>query len=95
MIIRISGDGQYQIDGSILDQLNAVDEDLEDAMQAGDQERFSRELSRLLTLVRDAGERVDIDHLGPSELIFPPEDISLAELARFSGSYERTFHDAL
>lgn len=82
MIIRISGDGQYQIDGSILDQLNAVDEAIEDAMVAGDQRRFSRELSRLLALVRSAGERVDIDHLGPSELIFPPEDISLAELAR-------------
>ena len=81
MIIRISGDGQYQIDGSVLDQINAVDEDLEDAMQARDQERFSRELSRLLTLVRDGGERLDADHLAPSELILPPEDISLAEIA--------------
>jgi hypothetical protein len=28
MIICISGDGPYRIDGSILDQLNAVNEDL-------------------------------------------------------------------
>lgn len=77
MIIRISGDGQYQIDKSVLDQVNAVDEDLEDAVQARDQERFSR----LLAFVREVGERLDADHLAPSELILPPDDISLAEIA--------------
>jgi len=69
------------VNKGVLDQLNAVHDDLEDAMQAGDQERFSRELSRLLALVRDVGERLDADHLAPSELILPPEDISLAEIA--------------
>lgn len=69
------------VNKGVLDQLNAVHDDLEDAMQTGDQERFSRELIRLLALVRDAGERLDADHLAPSELILPPEDISLAEIA--------------
>jgi hypothetical protein len=81
MIIRISGDGQYRIDEIILDQLNALDDDLEDAVQAGDEDRFSRELGRLLALVRGAGERLDADHLAPSEVILPPGDISLAEIA--------------
>ena len=81
MIIRISGDGQYQVDARVLDQINAVDEDLEDAMQTGDRDRFDRELSRLLALVRDGGERLDADHLAPSELTLPPEGITLAEMA--------------
>jgi len=79
MIIRISGDGQYRIDETVLDQLSSVEGDLESAAQAGDQERFGRELSRLLALVRDAGERLDGDYLAPSYLILPPDDISLAE----------------
>jgi len=81
MIIRISGDGQYELDDSVLGQINAVDDDVEQAVQAGDQERFSRELGRLLALVRDGGKRLDDDHLAPSELILPPDDISLAEIA--------------
>jgi hypothetical protein len=81
MIIRISGDGQYEIRDSVMDQLDAVDDDLENAVQAGDEERFRRELGRLLALVREAGERLEHHHLAPSVLILPPEDISLAEIA--------------
>jgi hypothetical protein len=81
MIIRISGDGQYHIDETILDRLNAVDDALEKAVQARDDERFSRELGRLLALVRDKGKRLGADHLAPSVLILPPDDITLAEIA--------------
>ena len=81
MIIRISGDGQYHVDESVLKQLNAVDDALEDAVQAGDEQRFARELGRLLALVRDAGRRMDADHLAASELILPPDDSSLEEIA--------------
>lgn len=81
MIIRISGDGQYLLDDSALAQINTVDADLEEAVQAGDQERFHRELTRLLALVREVGKRLDDDHLAPSDLILPPDDISLAEIA--------------
>jgi len=81
MIIRISGDAQYRVDDSILDELNAIDDDLEAAVMAGDHEGFGRELRRLFALVRDSGERLDVEHLAPSAVILPPEDISLAELA--------------
>jgi len=81
MIIRISGDAQYKINDSVLDELNAVDDDLEAAVKARDDERFGIALSRLLGLVRDNGERLDTAHLAPSDLILPPDDISPAELA--------------
>jgi len=84
MIIRISGDGQYEVDEGVLAKVSAVDEDLEDAVQAGDEARFSREFGRLLALVRDGGERLADDHLAPSELILPPDDISLVEIGEVS-----------
>jgi len=81
MIIRISGDGQYEVAETVVSRLNAIDEDVEDAVEAGDEDRFGRDLGRLLSLVREAGTRLPDDHLGASGLILPPEDISLAELA--------------
>jgi hypothetical protein len=81
MIIRISGDAQYKINSRVLDEHNAADDDLEAAVKARDHERFRRALSRLLALVRDTGERLDVEHLAPSDLILPPDDISLHELA--------------
>ncbi len=81
MIIRISGDGQYEIDDTILDRLNTVDDELEDAVQARDEERFGRELGRLLALVREAGDRLGAEHLAASDLILPPDDVSLREIA--------------
>jgi hypothetical protein len=81
MIVRISGDGQYRIQDDLLDRLNAIDDDLETAVQARDEERFRRDLARVLELVRETGEPLGAEHLEPSELILPPDDISLAEIA--------------
>lgn len=81
MIIRISGDGQYQVEDGMLDQLNAVDDALQEAVQARDEERFARQLERLMALVRDAGRRLDDEHLEPSDVILPPDDVSLEEVA--------------
>jgi len=81
MIIRISGDAQYEVTDETLSRLNAIDDDLEDAVTAGDEDRFGHELGRLLALVREVGTRQPDDHLGGSDLILPPDDISLGELA--------------
>ena len=81
MIIRISGEGQYRVDEDVLGELNAVDELVEEAVQAEDEDRFARELSRLLALVRRMGEPLEADDLCPSELILPPGDITLREIA--------------
>ena len=81
MIVRISGEAQYRIGEGLLDELNAVDDELDEAVEAGDEERFRYELERLLSLVREAGEPMPAEHLGPSDLILPPGDISMRELA--------------
>ena len=81
MIIRISGDGQYEVDDAVRGPLNVVDDDLEAAVRAGDLQRFDRELASMLALVRDAGQRLGAEHLGPSDIILPADDTSLRELA--------------
>ena len=81
MIIRISGDAQYDVDDGELERLEAIDDAIEEAVQAGDAPRFRRELERLLALVRDAGRVLATDELVASDLILPPDDVTLGELA--------------
>ena len=81
MIIRISNEAQYEVPDTALDDLNAIDSELEAAVVAEDEDAFRRELGRLLGLVRERGVVVDDDFLGPSSLILPPADMALSEIA--------------
>jgi hypothetical protein len=82
MIIRIQGEGQYEVTEELLDRINAIDAEVEGAVAAGDEGVFRDALERLLALVRETGSRLPAAHLSPSELILPPEDIALDELAQ-------------
>ncbi|WBQ02729.1 PspA-associated protein PspAA [Kribbella sp. CA-293567] len=79
MIVRIMGEGQYQLADEKLDQLNLVDTDLEKAVSANDEEAFKTAFAALLDFVR-AGERVPDDVLHDSDAILPPSDSSLGEM---------------
>ena len=81
MIIRISGDAQYDVDDGELARLEAIDDAIEEAIQAADEEAFRRELDRLVEHVRRLGRPLAVDELAPSDLILPPEDATLSELA--------------
>ncbi|GAA0958949.1 hypothetical protein GCM10009554_71870 [Kribbella koreensis] len=79
MIVRIMGEGQYQLADEKLDQLNLVDTDLEKAVSAGDEEGFKAAFEALLAFVR-AGDRVPDTELHDSDAILPPGDSTLAEM---------------
>ena len=79
MIVRLMGDGQYQVDDSILDGLNELDAQVEQAVQQGDEESLRRLLSTMASSVREHGERLPDDDLSASDAIIPPEDLSLDE----------------
>lgn len=85
MIVRILGEGQLDVPGDALDDLNVLDADLQKACEAGDDAAFHSALAALLTRVRELGSAVPADHLGPSELVFPSADASLAEVAELLG----------
>jgi hypothetical protein len=86
MIVRISSEGQYELDDGTIPRLNELDNEAVAGCETGDEERFRAAFDRLLEFVRDQGEPVADDHLGGSDLILPPPDVSLEEAkAEFRG----------
>jgi hypothetical protein len=80
MIVRILGEGQWELADSHVDALNDLDEQVEAAVQSGDRESFSRSLEALLNAVRTAGSRLPDDSLVDSQLILPHSDATLEEV---------------
>ena len=80
MIMRILGEGQYEITEEHLDQLNELDSALQSAADAGDEAAFSAALSVLLSGVRSLGTRVPDTMIKPSDLVLPDADTSLAQV---------------
>ena len=79
MIVRISSEGQYNLPGSFIDQLNEIDNELVEAVAAEDQGAFETLLKRMLDLVRDNGAPVPVEELVESDLILPEPDLTLLE----------------
>ena len=79
MIVRISSEGQYNLPGSFIDQLNEIDNALVEAVEAEDEAAYEILLKRMLDLVREHGEPVPVDELVESDLILPEPDLTLRE----------------
>ena len=85
MIVRILGEGQRTISDGDLDGLNGLDNELIAAVEAGDEDGFSRALASLLDKVRQIGKAVPDDEIVPSDLVLPSADASLAEVRELLG----------
>ncbi len=79
MIVRIMGEGQFEVDDEVAKGLNDLDEQAEQALEAGDAERLGELLGRMADAVRTNGIRLADEDLSPSEAIVPPPDLSLEE----------------
>lgn len=80
MIVRILGEGQYDVAEGEVAGLNALDATLERAVEGGDVDAFSTALAALLDGVRAVGTTHDVDSLDESDVILPPADASLDEV---------------
>jgi hypothetical protein len=78
VIVRIATEGQYQLADEQLPRLRELDAEVVAAAQQADAELFERRFAELLEFVR-GGALLDDAHLGPSDAILPPPDVSLAE----------------
>jgi hypothetical protein len=79
VIVRILGEGQYEVadaDRPALDQLDAA---LVKAVDAGDEASFEVALQGLTAEVRTVGHPVASDTFVPSDLVIPFADATLAE----------------
>lgn len=80
MIVRIMGEGQFDLDSSHLDQLNRLDDELGDAIDSGDDDQFRTALTALLDEVRRAGTPVPDDALVDSDLVLPYAEAHVDEV---------------
>ena len=79
MIVRVLGEGQFEIDDEVAKGLNELDEQAEQALQSGNGERLTELLERMAEAVRTNGTRLPDEDLSPSEAIVPPPDLTLEE----------------
>ncbi len=79
MIIRILTEGQYNLPGAFIDDLNELDNKLVEVVEREDRESFGPALKALLDLVRDNGTPVPVEELIESDLVLPEPDITLKE----------------
>ena len=80
LIIRILGEGQYDVAEGALDRLNELDAAVEAAIEAGDEEQFRPALLALLDGVRTVGVAHALDSIDESDLILPDGEASIDEV---------------
>ena len=78
MIVRIALEGQYRLAEEQLPRLHELDAEVVAAAESADADLFEQRFADLLKFVR-SGELLDNAHLGPSDAILPPSDVSLAQ----------------
>lgn len=78
MIVRIATEGQFRLAEEQLPRLQELDAEVVAAAESEDADLFERRFAELLAFVR-SGELLEDAHLGPSDAILPPPDVSLAE----------------
>ncbi|MGY4721332.1 PspA-associated protein PspAA [Naumannella cuiyingiana] len=85
MIIRIVGEGQFELPDDAVATLDPFDDQVEAAVKAEDPEALGQALQALHAAVIDAGTPLADDALVDSDLILPAADASLAEVHELLG----------
>ena len=86
MIVRVSGEGQFELPDEDAERLNELDNRAVNAVEQGDEAGFRELWSQMLELVASDGNAIDQDELVESDVILPPRDITFAEAAgEFTG----------
>jgi len=80
MIIRILGEGRFEVPEADLPAIEQLDAQLVDAMERGDEAEFSGTLADLIGEVRHTGKLLPPDDFRTSELAVPHEGSSLKEV---------------
>lgn len=79
MIVRISGEDQYELPEGDVDRLNEMEHGVVALVEDGRRDEFPAAYAALLDYVRSAGKRVGDDELTGSDVILPPADLSFDE----------------
>ena len=86
MIVRIAGEGQFELPEDVAAKLNELDNEAVAAVEAGDEARFHELFDQMLAIVSDGGAEVSDDEIVVSQVIIPPRDLTFEEAkAEFTG----------
>jgi hypothetical protein len=80
VIVRILGEGQFEVGADAAARLTALDSELDAAVQADEEAAFRAALDASVRLVRESGTRVPDDAIVPADVILPFSDATLAEV---------------
>jgi hypothetical protein len=80
MIVRILNEGQWELSDDAVRGLNSLDDAVDKAVAAADQDQLAKALQALLDRVRDSGTPVPDDELRDSDLILPDSDSTIEDV---------------
>ncbi len=80
MIVRVLGEGQYELADEDVERIESLDATLSQALTAGDEASFARALETLVGELRQRGRPLEPEKLVPSDLAIPPEGSTIAEV---------------
>ena len=82
MIVRVMGEGQYEVADALGGRLNELDEQAVAALERGDEAGLDAALEQMAALVRQEGTPLAADDLRVSDVVIPPTDLTLEETRR-------------
>jgi hypothetical protein len=82
VIVRILGEGQFQVDDDVAARLTALDAELDAAVEKHDETAFRTALGAAVGLVRDSGTSVPADTFVTADYILPFSDASVDEVRK-------------
>ena len=82
MIIRIMGEGQFDVADVEQDTLQKYDAEVENAIASGDADQVHEALVALRTFIIDHAEPMPDDYLGSSDIVIPYPDAQIQDIER-------------
>lgn len=80
MIVRILGEGQYQMGDDVTASLTELDKKLDTAVDNGDEPAFGAALEAAVRLVHESGTPVPAESFETADFILPFSDATLDEV---------------
>lgn len=79
MIVRLMGEGQYELDKKHSDEMNRIDNNIVKLVTKGDERTFRSEFKKLTDYVHRHGKKIPDNILKPSDIIIPHAELTLKE----------------
>jgi hypothetical protein len=79
VIVRVLGEGQYRLDDAAFAAAHEIDDRLQAAADAGDDEAFGAALEELVAAIKERGTPLPTDEFVGSDAVVPAGGTSLEE----------------